>query len=79
MREVRRVVVLGANGTMGAGASGLFAANGFHVTMLARTLDKAHQGLGKVKEALRTDVLTKTVHCGTYERDLEARGQPRPT
>ena len=72
MREVRRVVVLGANGTMGAGASGLFAASGFDVTMLARTLDKAHQGLGKVKEALRTDVLAKQVHCGTYERDLDS-------
>ena len=52
MRELKRVVVLGANGTMGAGASGLFAANGFDVTMLARTLDKARQGLGKAKEAL---------------------------
>lgn len=72
MREVRKIVVLGANGTMGAGASGLFAANGFDVTMLARTLDKAHQGLGKVKEALRTDVLAKTVHCGTYEKNLDA-------
>ena len=71
MRELKRVVVLGANGTMGAGASGLFAANGFDVTMLARTLDKARQGLGKAKEALRTDVLEARVRCGTYDADLE--------
>ncbi|MBK7584540.1 MAG: 3-hydroxyacyl-CoA dehydrogenase family protein [Myxococcales bacterium] len=71
MKEIRKVVVLGANGTMGAGASGLFAARGFEVTMLARTVDKAHQGLGKVKEALRTDVLAKSVRSGSYERDLE--------
>lgn len=72
MREVKRVVVLGANGTMGAGAAGLFAGNGFDVTMLARTVDKAHQGLGKAKEALRTDVLRERVHCGTYDADLES-------
>lgn len=71
MRELKRVVVLGANGTMGAGAAGLFAGNGLEVTMLARSLDKAHQGLSKVKEALRTDVLGKSVQCGTYEADLE--------
>jgi 3-hydroxyacyl-CoA dehydrogenase len=71
MREIRKIVVLGANGTMGAGASGLFAANGFAVTMLARTLDKARQGLGKVKEALRTDVLANTVRTGSYETDLD--------
>ncbi len=71
MRDLKRVVVLGANGTMGAGASGLFAARGFEVTMLARTVDKAHQGLGRVKEALRTDVLSQRVQCGSYEKDLE--------
>lgn len=64
-------MVLGANGTMGAGASALFAANGFAVTMLARTLDKARQGLGKAKEALRTDVLEARVRCGSYDADLE--------
>jgi len=71
MRELKKVVVLGANGTMGAGASGLFAARGFDVTMLARTADKAHQGLGRVKEALRTDVLADKVVTGSYEKDLE--------
>jgi 3-hydroxyacyl-CoA dehydrogenase len=56
---------------MGAGASGLFAANGFAVTMLARTQDKARQGLARAKQALRTDVLDERVRCGTYEADLE--------
>lgn len=71
MQELRKVVVLGANGTMGSGAGGLFAANGYDVIMLARSYDKAHQGLGRIKEALRADVLGRRVRCGTYDHDFD--------
>ncbi len=71
MREMKRVVVLGANGTMGAGAAGLFAARGFDVVMLARSVDKAQQGLGRAKEAVRAEVLGERIRCGSYEHDLE--------
>ncbi|HEY2513903.1 MAG TPA: 3-hydroxyacyl-CoA dehydrogenase family protein, partial [Polyangiaceae bacterium] len=72
MHELRKVVVLGANGTMGSGAAALFAGSGFEVAMLARGIDKAHQGLAKAKQAVRSDVLGKHIRCGSYEADLEA-------
>lgn len=71
MRDVRRVVVLGANGAMGSGAGALFAARGFQVSMLARTLDKAQEGLDKACSAVRSDVIASSVRCGAYEQDLE--------
>lgn len=71
MQELRNVVVLGANGTMGSGAGGLFAANGYDVAMLARTTDKAREGLGRVTAALRADVVGKRIRTGTYDRDFD--------
>ena len=40
-RSLDRVVVLGANGTMGYGSAALFTTAGCHVTFLARTKAKA--------------------------------------
>ena len=72
MREIKRVVVLGANGTMGSGSGALFAARGFNVAMLARSVDKAQQGLERAKSALRSDVIGNSIRCGSYEDDLES-------
>ncbi len=71
MREIKRVVVLGANGTMGSGSGALFAARGFDVAMLARTTDKAAQGLDRAKSAVRADVIQNNIVCGSYDDDLE--------
>ncbi|MFW5739082.1 MAG: 3-hydroxyacyl-CoA dehydrogenase family protein, partial [Myxococcota bacterium] len=70
MREMKRVVVLGANGTMGSGSGALFAARGFDVAMLARTTDKARQGVERAITAVRSDVISNKIRCGSYE-DLE--------
>ena len=71
MREISKVVVLGANGTMGSGSGALFAARGFEVAMLARSVDKARQGLERAKAAVRSDVIERALHCGSYDDDLE--------
>ncbi len=71
MREIKRVVVLGANGTMGSGSGALFAARGFDVAMLARTTEKAQQGLERARSAVRSDVIENNIRCGSYEHDLE--------
>jgi len=71
MRGVKRVVVLGANGTMGSGAGALFASRGFEVSLLARTAEKACEGLDKARAAVRSDVIAKVTRCGGYEEDLE--------
>ena len=43
-RKIRKVVVLGANGTMGYGSAALFTQAVPHVTFLARSKDKADDG-----------------------------------
>lgn len=69
MRSIEKIVVLGANGAMGAGSGAVFAAAGIPTTFLARTLEKAEAGRA------RADQLTKgkaaaASSCGTYEADL---------
>ncbi|MBI5536674.1 MAG: 3-hydroxyacyl-CoA dehydrogenase family protein [Deltaproteobacteria bacterium] len=71
MRDIRRVVVVGANGTMGSGAGALFAARGFEVAMLARTEDKAREGLARAKNAVRSDVIESHMSCGSYDEALD--------
>lgn len=70
MNEIKKVVVLGANGTMGAGAAALFAGRGYEVAMLARTIEKAEQGLASAKSAVRAEVIGDRITLGTYESDM---------
>ena len=43
MIEIKDVVVLGANGTMGAGSGEVFAGGGCDVGFLARSVEKVHE------------------------------------
>ena len=65
-----KVVIIGANGVMGAAAAAVFAGAGFRVTMLARGLDKARQALEAAQNAARAEALSERITLGTYERDL---------
>ncbi len=64
------VVILGANGTMGIGATVVFAGAGYHVTMLARSKDKAREGLIDAQATARAEAVGDHVMLGTYEADL---------
>ena len=64
------VVILGANGTMGAGAGGVFAGAGFRVTMLARERDKAQAGVTAAQNAARAFAVADNMQAGTYDADL---------
>jgi 3-hydroxyacyl-CoA dehydrogenase len=55
---------------MGAGAAAMFAGGGCQVTMLARDLDKARQGLTGAQSVARSEALAERVALGTYEKDL---------
>jgi 3-hydroxyacyl-CoA dehydrogenase len=66
-----KVVILGANGTMGAPSGAVFAGAGFDVVMLARDLDKAKTALGGAQSAARADAVADRVKLGTYDHDLE--------
>ncbi|MFW5920316.1 MAG: 3-hydroxyacyl-CoA dehydrogenase family protein, partial [Polyangiales bacterium] len=70
-RAIRNVVVLGANGTMGLGSGALFTSTADKVTFLARTKDKAEQGLQQAVELMRSATVASRVETGSYDADLE--------
>ncbi|HEX4209622.1 MAG TPA: 3-hydroxyacyl-CoA dehydrogenase NAD-binding domain-containing protein, partial [Candidatus Binataceae bacterium] len=65
-----RIVILGANGAMGGAAAAVFAAANYRVTMLARDLDKARQGLASAQNAARAEAVAERITLGTYGGDL---------
>ncbi|MCC6217812.1 MAG: 3-hydroxyacyl-CoA dehydrogenase family protein [Polyangiaceae bacterium] len=70
-RPIRHVVVLGANGTMGYGSGALFTTAVPRVTFLARTREKAAEGLAAAQRAVRSPTVADRVKVGSYE-ELEA-------
>ncbi len=72
MKEFKTVTLLGANGTMGAGSAAIVAAfGGAKVHMLARTMEKAQEGINKAVASVRSGVIESQFVPGTYEKDLE--------
>jgi 3-hydroxyacyl-CoA dehydrogenase len=68
-RSIQRVVILGANGAMGASSGAVCAAAGIPTTFLARTREKAEAGRARA-EQLTKGKAAKAISCGTYETDL---------
>ena len=71
-RKIEKVVVLGANGTMGYGSAALFTQAVPEVTFLARTKSKAEEGLGAAVKQVRSPTVASRASVGSYEADLEA-------
>jgi 3-hydroxyacyl-CoA dehydrogenase len=71
MRKIRKVVVLGANGAMGAGGGEVFAAAGIPTVFLARTRDKAKKGQARAEKLAKSEALGALIECGSYDEDLE--------
>jgi 3-hydroxyacyl-CoA dehydrogenase len=67
-----KVVILGANGTMGAPAGAVFAGAGFDVVMLARDVGKAESALGGAQSAARAEAVGERIKLGSYDKDLES-------
>ena len=70
-RKLEKVVVLGANGTMGYGSGALFTQAVPQVTFLARTKSKAEAGLGEAVRQVRSPTVASRSKVGSYETDLE--------
>jgi 3-hydroxyacyl-CoA dehydrogenase len=66
-RPLRRVVVLGANGTMGYQSGALFAGAGVDVTFLARTKEKAEGGREGAANAVRAAAIKNKISVGSYD------------
>lgn len=69
-RKIERVVVLGANGTMGYGSAALFTQAVPEVTFLARTKAKADEGLAAAIKQVRSPTVASRSKTGDYENDL---------
>ncbi len=69
-RQIRKVVVLGANGAMGAGSGEVFAAAGIDTTFLARTKDKAIAGQRRAEKLAKSTAVGRFIRVGTYDEDL---------
>ncbi|MEM9176176.1 MAG: 3-hydroxyacyl-CoA dehydrogenase family protein [Myxococcota bacterium] len=69
-RKIERVVVLGANGTMGYGSAALFTQAVPEVTFLARTKEKAEDGLAAAIKQVRSPTVANRARTGSYDDDL---------
>jgi 3-hydroxyacyl-CoA dehydrogenase len=70
-----KVVILGANGTMGAASAALFAGAGVQTTLLARSRQKAADGAARIERLLRSNAANSLVSVGAYdvlEREVAA-------
>lgn len=70
MRPIRKIVVLGANGAMGAGSGAVFASAGIPTVMLARTREKAEAGRQRAEQLAKGKVAPNAIEIGTYDDDL---------
>jgi 3-hydroxyacyl-CoA dehydrogenase len=70
LADNNKVVIIGANGTMGSGAGCVFAGAGFNVTMLARSAGKAAEGLTEAQNDARAEAIAERIKLGEYDKDL---------
>ena len=71
MVNIQRVVILGANGTMGAGSAEVFAAGGCDVVLLARSTEKAREGLVGAQNMAKSLTIGNRMSVGTYDGDFD--------
>lgn len=71
-RKIEHVVVLGANGTMGYGSAALFTQAVPKVTFLARSREKAEEGLAAAVKQVRSPTVASRSGVGSYDDDLES-------
>ncbi len=70
MANINQVVIIGANGTMGAGAGCVLAGAGYSVTLLARTCEKAALGFADAQNDARAEAIAERLSVGAYDSDL---------
>ena len=70
-RSLQHVVVLGANGTMGYGSAALFTTAVPKVTFLARSAEKAQEGVQGAIDQVRSHTVAHRAETGSYDDNLE--------
>src|SRR5688572_23438531 len=69
-RQIRKVVVIGANGAMGSGAGEVFAAAGIDTVFLARDHEKAREGRDRAIALAKSERVADHITLGSYDGDL---------
>jgi len=69
--RIKRVVVLGANGAMGAGSAAVFASGGCEVTLVARDLGKCEGALAAVQGIAKSERIADGIATATYTDGME--------
>jgi 3-hydroxyacyl-CoA dehydrogenase len=68
--RLRRVVVLGANGAMGAGAAAMFAGGGCEVVLVAREQAKVEAATAAVQGIAKSERIADGLRAATYSEGL---------
>jgi 3-hydroxyacyl-CoA dehydrogenase len=71
IKDIKKVVVLGASGTVGSLSGGILAQNGIQVYYLSRTLEGSQKGLKRAIKQARSDIISKYITCGDYDTLFE--------
>jgi 3-hydroxyacyl-CoA dehydrogenase len=69
--KLQRVVILGANGAMGAGAAAMFAGGGCDVTLVARDLGKVEGAMAQVQGIAKSEKIVDSMSAMTYADGME--------
>jgi 3-hydroxyacyl-CoA dehydrogenase len=69
--KVKQVVVLGANGAMGAGSAAMFASGGCDVTLVARDLGKCEGALAQIQSIAKSERIADGIESMTYSDGME--------
>jgi len=67
MRQIRRVAVLGANGTMGALSGGIFAQAGCEVAFVSRSREKSQAGIERAVAQSRSEEIATRATAAGYD------------
>ena len=67
MREIKKIAVLGASGNMGSLSGGIFAQANIRCYFLARTKEKAEQGVQNAINQARSSVLQEYISAHSYD------------
>lgn len=70
-RSIKKVAILGANGTMGFQSAALFTLAGIEVAFLARTTEKAEEGLAAAERGVRSTTVRALATTGSYDEGMK--------
>lgn len=70
--DIKKVTVVGANGTMGSNVAGIWASfGGAHVYMVSRTKEKSEEAINRAAKSVRADAIKQNMEAKDYSNLAE--------